>query len=106
MTRYCSKCIFKSDSFENNTLIIPLPALPGLTASEANEATGDGREVLRSIYEAAFNAYNALSPTAKPTKMILTKSNPQGIGINQISQAYSASFSLNVSSNASNLIAE
>ena len=43
------------------SIVIPLSALPGLSAAEADEATGDGREVARQLDLAIHENYAALS---------------------------------------------
>lgn len=50
-------------------IFIPLAALPNLTSAEANETTGDGREVARQIDLAVYEAINALPTADKPTAM-------------------------------------
>lgn len=55
---------------------IPLSALDGLTAAEANATTGNGMEVLRQINEKAAGSVAALAPSARPTKATISKPNP------------------------------
>jgi hypothetical protein len=61
----------------SNAIIIPLAALPALTAAEA-AATGDGREVSRALIEQITASIEGLLATAKPNKMTATRSNPSG----------------------------
>lgn len=58
-----------------DSIVIPLSALPHLTAAEANATTGDGREVARQIDIAINEAIAALPTDEKPTAM------SSGIGI-------------------------
>lgn len=75
-------------------VFIPLSDLPQLSAGEADAATGDGREVARALVDTATDAIRSLADADKPTKMSVTKGNPQGIGIDQIRQSYTITFDL------------
>jgi hypothetical protein len=78
---------------------IPIAALDGLTAAEANATTGNGMEVLRNIIDACQVAIAALATEARPTKASITKPNPSiatGVGVapGTLRQTYSLSFDL------------
>lgn len=75
------------------SIVIPLSALAGLTAAEANATTGNGSEVLRNILEAATTNVNALATEAKPTQMTLAKGTPTKVGSND-RQPYTINFVL------------
>lgn len=71
--------VLPTDIFEEYSLetvdgaqgvFIPLTSLPGLSATEANATTGDGREVLRVLTNTAFENISAL-PTF-PSKIGFT----------------------------------
>lgn len=54
------------DTAAADSIAIPLTALEGLTAVEANPATGDGREVMLSLLSALHVNYTTLpSPSAR-----------------------------------------
>lgn len=64
--------VLPTEIFENYSLVtvetvqgifIPLASIPGLTAAEANETTGDGLELLRALVLEAVSNFNSL-PTA------------------------------------------
>ena len=88
-----------------NSLIIPLAALPALTAVEA-AAAGDGREVARALIEQITASIEGLVTTAKPTKMTATRSNPSGTGQNTISQSYTQTFQVALNQAQASLVAE
>lgn len=87
-------------------VIIPLADLAGLTSVEADPATGDGRELARILVNTIVAKVSALATADKPSKMAVSKSNPQGIGIDQIRQAYTMSFDVSVDGTSASLIAE
>lgn len=87
-------------------ITIPLTALAGLTPVEANPVTGDGREVARIITESMVTAFRGLTAQDRPSKMSVAKPNPQGIGIDQIRQAYTLSFDIAVDNSGSVLVPE
>jgi hypothetical protein len=55
-----------------DSIVIPLSALTGLSSAEADEATGDGREVARQIDLAIHENYAALPTEERPTYMTST----------------------------------
>jgi hypothetical protein len=75
-----------------NGIFIPLAALPGLTAAEADPVTGDGREVCRTLIEQITTAIAALTAAEKPNKMTATRANPTGTGANLVTQSYTQTF--------------
>jgi hypothetical protein len=87
-------------------ITIPLTALSGLTPAEADPATGDGREVARIITESMVTGFLGLTAQDRPLKMNVLKPNPQGIGLDQIRQAYTLSFDIAVDNSGSVLVPE
>lgn len=86
-------------TFANNTISIPLSALPGLTAAEADATTGNAMEVLRQIVDASQATIAGLAPTARPTKASIAKPNPsiasgQNVAPGTLRQVYTLSFDL------------
>lgn len=88
--------IFPGYTSDGTEITIPIAALDGLTAAEANATTGDVREVLRSILLTANNAIIALPSADKPSKMSITASNPQALSAEQQRHTYTAQFTVNV----------
>lgn len=78
------------------SLVLPLSDLPAVSAAEAEVATGNGSEVLRGILEQSYSQISALAPEAKPTKMTIAKSNPQGIGTNTMRTTFTVAFDLTI----------
>lgn len=82
------------------SVCIPIAALPGLSAAEANATTGDGSALLRSVSEAVFSAFSAMPTAERPTKFTITRG-AQTItpgATNQIRQPYTYTFDLTASS--------
>lgn len=91
--------LFVGYAFSADTISIPLSALPGLTAAEANATTGNGMEVLRQVVDRAQVAIAALAPSARPTKATVVKPNPSiASGVNVVPgtlrQGYNLTFDL------------
>lgn len=89
-----------------NAVIIPLAALPGLTAAEADPVTGDGRELSRTLIEQITSAINALAAVDRPTKMTATRANPTGTGANLVTQSYTQTFQVALTQSSLGLAAE
>lgn len=98
--------IFPAMTSDATSITIPLANLVGLTQAEADPATGDGREVARIIVDTITSKILALATADKPTKFSVTKANPQGIGVDQIRQAYTMAFDVAVQSSGASLVAE
>lgn len=98
--------LFPGLTVDGTDVVIPLADLAGLTAVEADPATGDGREVARVLVNSIVAKIQALATADRPTKMTVTKANPQGIGVDQIRQAYSLSFDVSVDASGAALVAE
>lgn len=88
-----------------NALIIPLAALPALTAVEA-AAAGDGREVARALIEQITASIEGLAVASRPNKMTATRSNPSGTAANTISQTYSQTFQVSLNQSTATLVTE
>lgn len=91
--------LFVGYTFSADTISIPLSALPGLTAAEADATTGNGMEVLRQVVDRSYVAIAALAPTARPTKATVAKPNPAiasgaGVSPGTLRQAYALTFDL------------
>ncbi|MEG4419386.1 hypothetical protein QUA70_12355 [Microcoleus sp. LAD1_D5] len=81
------------------SIAIPLAALPGLTATEANATTGNAMEVVRQVVDRTQSVIGGLAPTARPTKAAITKAVPTiatGLGVQPgtLRQAYNLTFDL------------
>jgi hypothetical protein len=77
-----------------NSIVIPLSALGGLSASEASATTGDGRKVAFELNKALLTNFQAL-PT-KPTRMTITESTPTGVNATTIRKSFTHSYDLAV----------
>ena len=97
---------FPGITADSNGITIPYASLPGLTESEANPQGGDGREIARAIIERIFVALDGLDSNNKPLGMTVTKSNPVGSGINQVTQNYTISFTYTYSTDSVELLPE
>lgn len=87
-----------------DSIVIPLAALPGLTAAEADDTTGDGREVARSLDVAMFEGFTGLSEVARPAHMTVTAtSSTTGTTRNR---TYTKSYTLEIDDAQLNLLPE
>lgn len=77
-------------------IFIPLASMPDLSPAEANAATGDGRKVVLALVREVSDRINALAPTARPTKLTITKGTPQGISGSSVRVPYTINFDLEV----------
>lgn len=84
--------LFPGYDSDGTSITIPLTALPGLSVSEADANTGDGREICRVMCETIHSKISSLATSERPSKMTTTKSNPAGVSATQIRQSYSFSF--------------
>lgn len=96
------------DTITADSIVIPLSDLTGLTTTEADPATGDGREVVRILLESIFNSLNSLQTNERPTRLIFSKSQnlPGNVGVNQIRQNYNFSFDVSFLPGNVDLVAE
>ncbi|BAQ67071.1 hypothetical protein [Geminocystis sp. NIES-3709] len=98
--------LFPGLTIDGTDVVIPLEDLAGLTSVEADPATGDGRELARVLLDTIASKVLALSTANRPTKMTVTKANPQGIGIDSVRQAYTMSFDVSIDATGAALVAE
>lgn len=90
----------------NEFICIPISNLTGLTLSEANATTGDGREVARILIEKITASIEALDAAAKPTKMTITRNNVVGVSSTTIRRSYNFAFDENVDATVTTLASE
>lgn len=91
--------VFPGYTFANNSISIPLAALPNLEVSDVDPATGNAMEVLRQILDKMQAHCASLTPDARPKGATITKPNPTiAAGANvppgTIRQGYTATFDL------------
>jgi hypothetical protein len=91
----------KGKTVTERGVFIPLSSIPNLDASISHPDTGDGRVVIHSLVETAYNSINSLADSAKPKKLVITKNTPTGIDSNTIKQNYTISCTLKINSNTS-----
>ncbi|NEO86196.1 MAG: hypothetical protein F6J87_18355 [Spirulina sp. SIO3F2] len=88
------------DAFPNATFVpaaggnpakvsIPIADL-GLTAAQADPATGDIRAIIQQFLRRVTTAYNNANP--KPNAMTVALGNPIGQGTNQIARTHTLTF--------------
>lgn len=71
------------------SITIPLTALAGLTAAEADPATGDGRKVVEALVRAASSNILALDAANRPVSLTIVVPNATGAGApNRFTQQY------------------
>lgn len=82
---------------DGTNITIPLATLSGLTAAEANPATGDGRKVAFELVKAMHTNLQGLADAAKPAQFLTSESTPTGQGPNEVRKAYTFTFDVNIS---------
>lgn len=98
--------LFPNISVVGSDVVIPLGDLAGLTASEADPVTGDGRELARILVETIASKVLALPTADRPTRMTVAKANPQGIALDQIRQNYTVGFDVSLDASGSAMVSE
>lgn len=89
--------LFPGITLSGNSLVIPLAALDGLSTTEANPTTGDGRKVAFELVKAIVNRYTGLSPTSRPTRMSVASVPPIGMTATIARRSYTLNFDVDVS---------
>lgn len=79
---------------DGTSVTIPLTALPGLTATEADAATGDGRKVSFEIIKALQSGYAGLTPA--PARMNATIATPTGVNATTVRRGYTFQFEVDI----------
>ena len=64
---------FAGYAFDGTNIIIPLASLSGLTAAEADAATGNGMEVVEKITTTAYQAIQGADAADRPVNMVVTQ---------------------------------
>ncbi len=98
--------LFPNMTADSTSITIPLADLEGLTASEADPATGDGREVARILTNTIVQKYLAIPQGDRPARFVANKANPQGIGLEQVRQNYNLGFDVVIDSTGVAMVAE
>lgn len=98
--------LFPTMTSDATAITIPYADLAGLTQTEADVTTGDGREIARILVESIVTAITNLSTENKPTKMTVTKANPLGISTDVVRQSYTLAFDVSLSQATVGLVGE
>lgn len=75
-----------------SAVTIPLSALPGLDASEADASDGDIRKVARAFMAALYDAWLAEPAADRPAKMALSRSTNVNDSTGATFRSYQAQF--------------
>lgn len=62
--------LWPSYTYGSSTLNIPLAALDGLSAANADATTGDWRAIMVAVLQTLFRHYSALPPSDCPTALV------------------------------------
>ena len=79
------------------SIAIPLSALPGLSASEANASTGDVRKVARAICAALHKAWNEEAEADRPAQMEISRHTNVDESTDVTTRVYTSRFNVGVS---------
>ena len=77
---------------DSSGITIPLAALPGLSAAEADETTGDIRKVARAFCAALYAAYLAEDEADRPQRMEISRSTYVDDEADATTRTYTARF--------------
>ena len=90
--------LWPSYSYADATLSIPLAALDGLSAAEADATTGDWRAIMQALQVTLYNHYNGLDAGDKPEAMTVSTPSVSAISSGDfagtVKATYSASYYL------------
>lgn len=75
-------------SADATTITVPIATFPELTAAEADEATGDIRDIVFAIVEKLWQAYNATATADRPIKWTMSKMASVNTARNTLSNRY------------------
>lgn len=106
MPKILPTVILPNITSDGTNLTIPIADIPGLTAAEADPATGNGAELLRLICDAAYDRIEALATTDRPTQMTWGKPPAQGVAGAVSRQTYTFGFNFTVDATAVNIATE
>lgn len=98
--------LFPGYTSDGTNITIPLAALPGLEASEADASTGNGSEVLRIICESAYQAIEGMDQASRPTQITWSKAVPAGLTNDTFRQSYTFGFTIGTNATQLNMAAE
>lgn len=98
--------LFPGFTLNTESISLPFSVLPGLKDIEMNPTLGDGRAVALALIEQIFVALDGLDSENRPLGLNVTKNNPVGSGINQVTQTYTISFTYTYSVDAVNFLGE
>ncbi len=88
---------FADWSEDGNDITIPIASIPGLSAGDADGATGDIRAIIFRIMERLRSAYDVPSPVGDPpANMLVSKSQSFAAGV--LTETYTVTIKTNVAS--------
>lgn len=68
--------IWPSYTYSSSTLHIPLAALDGLTAANADATTGDWRAIMVAVMQTLWRHYSGLATEDQPTALVAKPPSP------------------------------
>jgi len=98
--------LFPNMTADNSALTIPYIDLPGLSGVGANPQFGDARAIAKALIERIFVAFSELPTDDRPLGFSVSKSNPLGSGLDQVSQNYSLSLTYTYEASGVTLLPE
>jgi len=87
-----------SYSDDGTDMTIPIASLSELSAAEADDATGDIRDLMFALCEHMFTTYDALDTADKPTKMTISKSISNDVSAGTATESFTLRFVTQASS--------
>lgn len=97
---------FPGYTSDGTNISIPIASLPGLTAAEADAATGNGMEVVEKITTAAHQAIQAAPEADRPANMVVTQGSIDPQSTNTYRQDINFNFLKSLDVSSSNVVGE
>ncbi len=88
--------IFPNLSSDGTNITIPLSDFTGLTDTEADPSTGDGRKVAYEMVKKIADSYIALDTASRPEQMSAAIGVVQGQSATEARRTYTLSFDLDI----------
>ena len=78
-------------------IFIPLGSLQGLTATEGDDVTGDGRKVAFELVRLLEAQFSAMPTADRPTRMSIAQRNPVGTSFTSVRRYFDFQFEVGIS---------
>jgi hypothetical protein len=84
--------LWPSYSSDGTNITIPIAAIDGLTAAEADATTGDWRSIMLSLISTAHRYYDGLDTADKPTAFVASDPTVQSVTSGSFAGSYRTTY--------------